>query len=74
MRRNGPVRGRRDMDRPWPAPGAYLLPMTIAQPLSLRIRTLTPAVLPPGRYVYAGNARGRGGIRARVKPHLRRRA
>ncbi len=56
------------------APGAYLLPMTIAQPLSLRIRTLTPAVLPPGRYVYAGNARGRGGIRARVKPHLRRRA
>ncbi len=33
------------------APGAYLLPMTIAQPLSLRIRTLTPAVLAPGRYV-----------------------
>ncbi len=53
-------------------PGAYLLLMTIAQPLSLRIRTLTPVVLPPGLYVYAGNARGRGGIRARVKRHLRR--
>ncbi len=29
------------------APGAYLLLMTIAQPLSLRIRTLIPAVPPP---------------------------
>ncbi len=48
------------------------LPMTIARPLSLRIRTLTPVVLPPGWYVYAGNARGRSGIRARVKRHLRR--
>ena len=45
--------------------------MTIARPLSLRIRTLTPVVLPPGWYVYAGNARGRGGIRARVMRHLR---
>jgi len=53
-------------------PGAYLLLMTIARPLSLRIRTLTPVVLPPGWYVYAGNARGRGGMRARVKRHLRR--
>ena len=54
------------------APGAYLLLMTIAHPLSLRIRTLSPVVLPPGWYVYAGNARGRGGIRARVTRHLRR--
>ncbi len=54
------------------ARGAYLLLMTIARPLSLRIRTLTPVVLPPGWYVYAGYARGRGGIRARVKRHLRR--
>jgi Uri superfamily endonuclease len=53
------------------APGAYLLLMTIAHPLSLRIRTLSPVVLPPGWYVYAGNARGRGGIRARVMRHLR---
>ena len=45
--------------------------MTIARPLSLRLRTLAPVVLPPGWYVYAGNARGRGGIRARVMRHLR---
>ncbi len=53
-------------------PGAYLLLMTIARPLSVRIRTLTPVVLPSGWYVYAGSARGRGGIRAGVKRHLRR--
>ena len=54
------------------APGAYLLLMTIARPLSLGIRTLGPVVVAPGWYVYAGNARGRGGIRGRVKRHLRR--
>ncbi len=53
-------------------PGAYLLLMNLAQPLPLRIPTLTPLVLPAGWYVYAGNARGRGGIWARVKRHLRR--
>ncbi len=53
-------------------PGAYLLLMAIARPLSLKMRTLAPVVVPPGWYVYAGNARGRGGIRGRVKRHLRR--
>ncbi len=41
-------------------------------PLSLRIRTLPQVVLVAGRYVYAGSARGPGGIRARVGRHLRR--
>ncbi len=54
------------------APGAYLLLMAIARPLSLGIRTLAPVVVAPGWYVYAGNARGGGGIRGRVKRHLRR--
>lgn len=54
------------------APGAYLLLMILARPLSLRLRTLAPVVVAPGWYVYAGNARGRGGIRGRVKRHLRR--
>ena len=54
------------------APGAYLLLARLAMPLSLRIRTLPPVVLAAGRYVYAGNARGPGGIRARVGRHLRR--
>lgn len=54
------------------APGAYLLLARLAVPLPLRIRTLPPVVLAAGRYVYAGNARGPGGIRARVGRHLRR--
>ncbi len=54
------------------APGAYLLLVRLAMPLSLRIRTLPPVVLAAGRYVYAGSARGPGGIRARVGRHLRR--
>ncbi len=55
-----------------PAPGAYLLLARLSTPLSLRIRTLPPVILAAGRYVYAGSARGPGGIRARVGRHLRR--
>ncbi len=54
------------------APGAYLLLARLSMPLSLRIRTLPSVVLVAGRYVYAGSARGPGGIRARVARHLRR--
>ncbi len=54
------------------APGAYLLLVGLSMPLSVRIRTLPPVVLAAGRYVYAGSARGPGGIRARVGRHLRR--
>lgn len=53
-------------------PGAYLLLTRIAAPLPLRIASLGPAVLPAGWYVYAGSARGPGGIRARAGRHLRR--
>ncbi len=52
-------------------PGAYLLLVRLTKPLPLRLSTLGAAVLPAGRYVYAGNARGPGGIRARVARHLR---
>lgn len=51
---------------------AWRLLAQLAVPLSLRIRTLPPVVLAAGRYVYAGSARGPGGIRARVGRHLRR--
>ena len=53
-------------------PGAYLLLIRLAAPLPLRIPTLGAAVLPGGCYVYAGSARGPGGIRARAGRHLRR--
>ena len=52
-------------------PGAYLLM------LGLKMSTYLPSrfngsLLPAGNYVYAGSARGRGGIRARCGHHLKR--
>ena len=52
-------------------PGAYLLLLALGRPLALAIRGLPPAILPPGWYIYAGSARGPGGIRARLARHLR---
>ena len=53
-------------------PGAYVLVVDLARPLTLDIATLTGAVLPAGRYAYCGSARGPGGMRARVGRHQRR--
>lgn len=53
-------------------PGAYLLLIRLAAPLPPRIPSLGKAMLPAGCYVYAGSARGPGGIRARAGRHLRR--
>lgn len=53
-------------------PGAYLLLIGLAQATPLPIRRFAGINLPPGWYVYAGNAHGAGGMRARVARHLRR--
>jgi Uri superfamily endonuclease len=52
--------------------GAYLLLVRLSSALPLPIPRLSAATLPPGWYVYAGSARGPGGIRARAGRHLRR--
>lgn len=52
-------------------PGAYLLLIHLPAALPLRIGALPRAVLLAGCYVYAGSARGPGGIRARAGRHLR---
>ena len=52
-------------------PGAYVLDIRLGRPLRLAIPTLGSPLLAPGRYVYAGSARGPGGIRARARRHLR---
>jgi Uri superfamily endonuclease len=54
------------------APGAYVLIIELANPVTLTIGRLGKTMLPAGRYAYAGSARGPGGIRARVGRHLRR--
>ena len=53
-------------------PGAYVLIMESRRPITVTIGSLTETILPPGRYAYAGSARGPGGIRARVARHLRK--
>jgi histidyl-tRNA synthetase len=55
-----------------PVPGAYVLIMESKRPIRVAIGSLAETTLPPGRYAYAGSARGPGGIRARVTRHLRR--
>lgn len=52
--------------------GAYALLIRLDRPVRPAIRTLAPATLAAGYYLYLGSARGPGGIRARVARHLRR--
>ena len=54
------------------APGAYVLAVALARPVRLSIPALGRPVLAAGLYLYAGSARGPGGLRARVRRHLRR--
>lgn len=51
--------------------GAYLLLVTISAPLPVILPHRREAVLPAGRYLYAGSARGPGGLRARLARHMR---
>ena len=53
------------------APGSYLVLAYLAAPLPLSGR-LAGHVLPAGWHVYAGSARGPGGLRARLGRHLQR--
>lgn len=59
-----------DADLP-SGPGAYLLIVGLSKALPLAIPRFAGTRLAPGTYVYAGSARGPGGLRARVGRHLR---
>lgn len=52
--------------------GAYTILIELAAPVSLDIAAFAGRTMPVGLYVYAGSARGPGGLRARVARHLRR--
>ena len=52
-------------------PGAYVLVITLQQPIVLRLPRIETD-LPPGSYAYCGSAYGPGGLRARLARHLRR--
>ncbi len=53
------------------APGAYVLVIDLAAPLTLTNARADGHVLPPGTYAYCGSAGGPGGLRARIARHLR---
>lgn len=53
-------------------PGAYVLAVAIAEPVTVALPGRPAARLGPGRYLYCGSARGPGGIRARLGRHTRR--
>ena len=52
------------------APGAYLLLIELDR--AVAIMRPRRARLEPGRYLYAGSAYGPGGLRARIRRHMRR--
>ncbi len=52
-------------------PGSYVLVFEMEQPLSLEVGRLGAVNLAPGRYVYFGSAWGPGGLRARIRRHVR---
>ena len=54
------------------SPGAYVLIVALGRPLTVTSPGRNGAVLQPGTYAYCGSAHGPGGIRARVRRHLRR--
>ena len=52
-------------------PGAYLLVVALPASLNVTLPNRPAATLAPGRYLYAGSARGPGGLRARLARHMR---
>ncbi len=69
----GPVIRRHDPPEAIPTePGSYLLAIRLVRFCSLPHGRHAGKTLPAGLYVYAGSARGPGGLRARVHRHLRK--
>jgi Uri superfamily endonuclease len=52
--------------------GAYVLVIDLAAPVSIETASTGPIILATGRYAYCGSAHGPGGLRARLRRHLRR--
>lgn len=53
-----------------PQPGAYVLVLYLPQTRRLAIGRLGTFSFPRGTYVYLGQARGPGGLRARLRRHV----
>jgi len=53
------------------AKGSYALLFHLSQPAQLKIGRLGKFAFSPGNYLYLGSAGGSGGLRARLRHHLR---
>lgn len=54
------------------APGAYVLAVELASSVTVVLPGKSAASLGSGGYLYCGSARGPGGLRARLRRHMRR--
>ncbi|MBN1267604.1 MAG: GIY-YIG nuclease family protein [Anaerolineales bacterium] len=54
-----------------PDPGLYVLLLSLESPSLIRVGALGEYFLTAGLYAYIGSAKGPGGLRARLKRHLR---
>ena len=54
------------------AKGAYALLMRLDRPMDIELRKRDPVRLRPGWLVYSGSAKGKGGLRARLRHHFRK--
>ena len=54
-----------------PVGGTYALFLFLPQPSEITVGKLGSFQFPAGAYVYVGSAQGTGGLRARIKHHLR---
>jgi Uri superfamily endonuclease len=53
------------------APGTYVLWLPVGESVSVEVGKLGTITLPRGIYAYVGSAHGPGGLRARLRRHLR---
>jgi Uri superfamily endonuclease len=51
--------------------GAYVLVLRLKKAIHIELPRVVSDQVMPGWYIYAGSARGRGGVRARVQRHFR---
>ncbi len=54
-----------------PDPGTYALILELHQGATIRVGALGRFEFPPGYFGYVGSAHGPGGLRARIRRHLR---
>ena len=54
-----------------PVPGTYVLIISATRKINLRVGQAGQISVRPGYYMYAGSARGPGGLRARVLRHIK---